>query len=330
MSARLSLPRRLLRTQHLPTRPFIRTLQTSPTTPANPLPITAHGPAPGPPIPEHSPIADLRARQKKAHADPKSRFWKTVNVTSTPEGYNIQLDNRLVKTPVKKPLTIPASKPFLANAIALEWSHLRTNKDAHKTHLVPLTQLASRAIDIRDDEREGIVQNLIRYLDTDTVLCWAPTIPEAERDPARKSLRELQIEEAMPIMGWLTARVWRGLTIHPQDGDEGGLYGKPQDAATRETLLQWMRELGSFELVGFERIVLAAKSFLIGARMVEEWREGGERKWGVEEAARAASVEVDFQTRTWGEVDDTHDVEKQNIKRQIGAGWLLVYTQAEK
>ena len=87
---------------------------------------------------------------------------------------------------------MPKSKPLLAQAIALEWSHLRTAGDAGQTHRIPLTQMVSRAIDMKDAEAKGefkvrndLVLNLIRYLDTDTVLCWAPTTPEYLREPDR-------------------------------------------------------------------------------------------------------------------------------------------------
>jgi ATP synthase F1 complex assembly factor 2 len=44
----------------------------------------------------------------------------------------------------------------------------------------------------------------------------------------------------------------------------------------------------------------------------------------VEEAARASSLEVDYQTGMWGEVEDTHDVEKEDVRRQFGSVILLV------
>lgn len=46
--------------------------------------------------------------------------------------------------------------------------------------------------------------------------------------------------------------------------------------------------------------------------------------WGIEEAARAATLEVAWQTEQWGEVEDTHDVEREDVRRGLGAGWCLV------
>jgi ATP synthase F1 complex assembly factor 2 len=41
-------------------------------------------------------------------------------------------------------------------------------------------------------------------------------------------------------------------------------------------------------------------------------------------AAQAASLEVLHQTEQWGEVEDTHDVEKEDLRRQLGSVILLV------
>jgi ATP synthase F1 complex assembly factor 2 len=246
------------------------------------------------------------------------------------DGYSVSLDKRPLKTPEKAPLLIPRSKPLLAHAIALEWTNLCTSADALKSYRIPLTQMSSRAIDLAVAEahgdfttREDIVRNLIRYLDTDTVLCWAPSTPENLREPGRPTLRELQIESSEPILAYLSTLVWPGLEVRVVDGDKG-LLGSGQPVETKETLVNWMKGLDVWRLVGFERVVHATKSFVVGARLVAEW--GGDRdgKWGVKEAAEAASIEVNYQTRQWGEVEDTHDVESEDLLRQIGGGWLLL------
>lgn len=129
--------------------------------------------------------------------------------------------------------------------------------------------------------------------------------------------------------GFLTGRVWPGTTVGPVlDGET--LFPKSQDEATRAVIQGWVSGLSAWELAGLERAVLAGKSMLIGARLVVEWSEGpvgvageGER-FGVETAARTASLEVDFQTGKWGEVEDTHDVEKEDVRRQLGSAVLLV------
>ena len=59
-----------------------------------------------------------------------------------------------------------------------------------------------------------------------------------------------------------------------------------------------------------------------------EVADGGEHKgkqrFGIEEAAEACSSEVSWQTGRWGEVEDTHDVEKEDLRRQFGSVILVV------
>ena len=188
--------------------------------------------------------------------------------------------------------------------------------------------------------RYDIINTLLRYLDTDTLLCWAPpggTSAEGapHTDAQGKTLRDVQIGVAKPILAYLTQVLWPGVELVPALSD-GSILPRSQPAATRAVVRGWMAGLGAWELVGLERAVLAGKSLCVGARVVGEWAEGlahlreeggggGEGgRFGVEEAARACSVEVDWQTGRWGEVEDSHDVEKEDLRRQLGSVVLLV------
>ena len=61
---------------------LLRALHSSPTLAATPLPITAHGPPPKPPLPSLSDISAFRNRQKAATLGNKAtrKFWKDVHV----------------------------------------------------------------------------------------------------------------------------------------------------------------------------------------------------------------------------------------------------------
>lgn len=99
-----------------------------------------------------------------------------------------------------------------------------------------------------------------------------------------------------------------------------------------------MTGLNAWELVGLERAVLAGRSLCVGARLLCEWGEsfadvrkalGGSafqstKRFGIEEATQACSLEVAWQTGRWGEVEDTHDVEKEDLWRQFGSTILIV------
>lgn len=280
----------------------------------------------------------------------KKRFWKHVHVQTASGGHHtIHLDDRPIRAPqTKAVLPIPLSKPHLASAMALEWDLLVSAQQALKQHLIPLTSMASRAHDISlqdqglapGNARAEIVKMLMRYLNTDTLLCWAPTksvhdAPGLEKSQhrERESLRDIQIRFAKPIISYLTTHVWPGVEIKPVL-DDGSILPASQPQQTKDVIRGWIHGLEAWELVGLERAVLAGKSFCVGARLVVEWsekfrdvREGlgiEGRRFGIEEAAEASSLEVRWQTGMWGEVEDTHDVDKEDLKRQLGTVILVV------
>ena len=244
-----------------------------------------------------------------------------------------------MRTPSRAVLTVPASRPHLAAAIALEWDLLVSAQQALKHHLIPLTSLLSRAQDIQDQDeklegstRPEIVDMVMRYLDTDTILCWAPQTSASDgADGGRASLRDEQIRAAQPIISFLTTHVWPGAEIRAVT-DSDSIVPASQPQMTRDIVRGWGTGLPAYELAGLERAVLAGKGLLGAARLVAEWSplyghlraSDGSSRFGVDEAAHAASVELTWQTGVWGEVEDTHDVQKEDLRRQLGSVILLV------
>ncbi|KAK4240108.1 protein atp12, mitochondrial [Achaetomium macrosporum] len=341
--------------------------------PARVVPVYGTGPPPEPPQPSPEFVAEERAereerlarRRRQAemlkHAGDlkglkqqqqggktkssglKRRFWKDVHVREVNGMLEIHLDARALRHPTTKTIIrLPACKPHLAHALALEWDNLVSAQQATKQHLIPLTSLTCRALDIASDHtntiRNTIAQTLLRYLDTDSLLCFSPPPQEGDHDPARDgpSLLERQKQAYSETVSFLTTHVWPGVTIVPVlEGDS--IVPRRQEAGTREVVQGWILSLSPFELAGLERATLAGKSLLVAARLVVEWSEEGARahgaadqvkegkkRFGVEEAARAVSLEVTWQTGRWGEVEDTHDVEKEDLRRQLGSVVLLV------
>ncbi|KAL8715487.1 MAG: hypothetical protein Q9220_000822 [cf. Caloplaca sp. 1 TL-2023] len=350
-----------------------------PSSSANPLPVTHAGPPPTAPLPAASQYGErvdrrrkqaelikkgqeIRTNQSKPNSALKKRFWKDVHVQSSDDGsYMIFLDKRPVRHPqTLNPLPIPQSKPHLATAIALEWDLLTSARQALRAHLIPLTSIASRAHDLALQDaatgssqlapastaphasrtvRDDIMKTLLPYLDTDTLLCWAPP-PSKDDDPASvvvPSLRELQVRTAEPIISYLTSSIWPGVQLNP-GLDDGSIIPSQQPQETRDIIRGWLAGLDAWELVGLERAVLATKSLCVGTRLLCEWgesfsdvrraREGSisreNVRFGIEQAAQACSLEVAWQTGRWGEVEDTHDVEKEDLRRQLGSAILAM------
>lgn len=45
----------------------------------------------------------------------------------------------------------------------------------------------------------------------------------------------------------------------------------------------------------------------------------------MESVAQAATLEIIHQTDRWGEVEDTHDVDKRDVRRNIHAAGIVAY-----
>ena len=257
----------------------------------------------------------------------------------------VHLDERPLRHPNTKAIVeVPKSKPALAAALALEWDMLESAQQATRQHLIPLTSLVCRVIDIQHDDaldqpdsakiRSVIATTVLRYLDTDSLLCWAPPAgPHDRKNDAGESLREVQKKTTDDVVSYLTTHVWPGVTIEPVlDGES--ITPRPQAKGVREVVQSWIMGLSAWEIAGLERAVLAGKSLVAAARFVAEWSDtaAGQKhsvvfpttKFGIEEAAKATSLEVDWQTLQWGEVEDTHDVNKEDVRRQLGTVMLLV------
>ncbi|KAL2122159.1 hypothetical protein VTJ04DRAFT_2614 [Mycothermus thermophilus] len=307
---------------------------------------------------------DPKAALKEKKVGMAKRFWKSVDVKEVNGELEIHLDTRPLRHPTTKSIIrLPLTKPNLAHAIAVEWDTLTSAQQATKQHLIPLTSLTCRALDIAAEDaayqqpehtsppypttplRTAIAEMLLRYLDTDSILIFSP--PRSSIDPTLPSLHDQQRAAYSSIVGSLTSPyekggLWPGLTIEPVD-DGTSIMPRSHPAETREAVRSWMTHaLSPFELAGLERAALAGKSLLVGARLVAEWSEDGggrpnfgapgsaagvgeaHETFGVEEAAKAVSLEVAYQTQNWGEVEDTHDVEREDLRRQLGSVVLLV------
>lgn len=261
-----------------------------------------------------------QSQTKLAEATLK-RFWKSVAVEKSSLGYVVTLDKKPLKTPSSAVLQIPSNKKTLATLIAAEWSQV--SSASIRQHQLPLTSLAARAIDHLDlhhRDRQTTIDTLLRYLDTDAVLIH---IEGSER------FRTMQDEEWTPIRKWAESFFKAEISHLPADK---GIISHRQSKETRQAALSWLETLDKWELAAFERSVYATKSFLLSTLLVESQKQGllvagkSESKgaMGVEEIANLATLEVRYQTGLWGEVEDTHDVDHVDIRRQLASAVILI------
>ncbi|KAF9477375.1 ATP12-domain-containing protein [Pholiota conissans] len=233
----------------------------------------------------------------------QKRFWKDVGIQQRGDSLVVTLDDRALKTPSGKVLQLPLTKSLPASLIAAEWDHQET---VLKPHALPMTSIVSRAVDAMNDEatRRQVREALVKYIHTDTI-CFFHNNPEP--------LERLQSEHWTPLLDW--ARKTYEIEINVSNS----ILSIRQPAETEKKLLKVMESFDLWQMAALERATYSSKSFIIALAVVTNHLT-------VEEAALAASVEVNSQIERWGEVEDTHDVDYHDIRRQLGSAASVLST----
>ncbi|KIY66301.1 ATP12-domain-containing protein [Cylindrobasidium torrendii FP15055 ss-10] len=230
------------------------------------------------------------------------RFWSSVDVEARGEKLAVTLDRRALKTPEGNTILLPSHKRLLASLVAAEWD-FQTSVIKH--HALPVTSLVCRAIDAfnKEETRAEVADALLEYLDTDTI-CYHQDHP----DP----IVRMQNEHWLPIIEW--ARKTYDVKIETTDS----ILLTAQPKETREKLRAEVLKMNMWELAAMERATYSTKSFLTALALIKE-------EISVEGASRAARAEVESQIEWWGEVEDTHDVDHQDIRRLLGSSSALCH-----
>ncbi|KAI0792874.1 ATP12-domain-containing protein [Abortiporus biennis] len=230
------------------------------------------------------------------------RFWKTVGIEKTDDNYVVTLDKRPLKTPSGNKLLIPPTKRLTATLVATEWENQEV---VLKQHSLPMTSITSRAIDAFQEEetRKEVRAQLLKYLQTDT-LCFHESEPE--------NIARLQQEHWDPLIKW--AEESFGVKINIA---RDSFVLPPHPKETLQKFDEHMTTFDPWQMAALERAVYSSKSFIIGLALIH-------KRITVEQAAQAAHVEVNSQIEKWGEVEDSHDVDYHDIRRQLGSAACLV------
>ncbi|KAF8803505.1 ATP12-domain-containing protein [Phlegmacium glaucopus] len=231
----------------------------------------------------------------------QKRFWKEVGIERRGDSLTVTLDKRALKTPAGQTLLLPLNKTLPAALIAAEWDH---QEILLKPHALPMTSIVSRALDaMKDDKtRAEVREALLKYLDTDTI-CFFHNNPEP--------LERLQTKHWTPLLNWARKNFDVEFNISES------ILSAAQPIATREKLRKVMESFDQWEMAAMERATYGSKSLIIALALIQNHLT-------VEEAALAATVEVNSQIERWGEVEDTHDVDYHDVRRQLGSAACLL------
>jgi chaperone required for assembly of F1-ATPase len=213
------------------------------------------------------------------------RFYREVTVDLGEQGHRILLDGRPMRTPAKQSLTAPTAP--LAEAIAEEW---REQDDRIRPDTMPLTRLASTAIDRMPAQRQAAIEEVIAYTDTDLV-CYRAAEPF--------ELVQRQQHAWQPMLEWLIETYGVRLVVTTS------ILPLVQPPAASALLRRAIEELADWPLVGMHAATTALGSLVLGLGLLRGRLDA--------EAATAASLMDElYEIERWGS-----DVEAERRHRAL-------------
>ena len=111
---------------------------------------------------ENQPLDPEESARRSMRPNLKARFYQTATVGEGPEGFQVLLDGRPVRTPARAFLAAPVRD--LSQAIAAEWD---AQQDKVDPAAMPLTRLANSIIDGIVPSPQPVAAEIEKYLGTD-------------------------------------------------------------------------------------------------------------------------------------------------------------------
>jgi len=209
-------------------------------------------------------------------ADPglRKRFYKEARAAAAEDGFEVQLDGRTLRTPAGSRLALPAEA--LAAAVAAEW---QAQGDKVSPETMPMMSLASTALDRVAARRGEIVEEVLRFAETDLLCHRADTPAELVRR---------QTETWQPLLDWAAQELEAPLQATT------GILAVAQPPESLAALGRTVEGLDDLALTALSVAVSAAGSMVIGLALLHG-------RLDPEAAFEAAELDASYQIELWGE-----------------------------
>jgi chaperone required for assembly of F1-ATPase len=224
------------------------------------------------------------------------RFYKQAAVSAVANGFAVTLDGRTVKTPQATQLVLP-NQP-LAEAVAAEWL---AQGETILPHTMPLTQLASTALDRVGGKREPVIEHVLAYAGTD-LLCYRAESPS--------DLVARQSSLWQPILDGLTAALGVEIRITT------GLLPISQSDETMATLRRHVEAYDDWVLTAFQSAVAALGSLYLAIALADG-------RLNAEEAFAASQLDETYQREFWGD-DEEAKARREVLRNDISSAGRLI------
>jgi len=201
------------------------------------------------------------------------RFYKKVSVQEAVTGFEILLDGKPVKTPMRRALSLPNEK--LAEAVQLEWD---TQGDKIDAASMVMTGFANAAIDRVADDRDTFIQNIATYAESD-LFCYRADTPEP--------LIDRQMKEWQPWLDWAEKYYDAPLITIT------GIMHKDQPVKSLSNLKEVVKSMDIFALSSMSKMTHISGSLIACLAIYAD-------KAGVHEIWPALCLDELWQEEQWG------------------------------
>lgn len=229
-------------------------------------------------------------------AKPK-RFYKTVDVATQQNGaFHITLDGKTLRTPARTILEIPHKAH--ADLLRSEWDAQAEEIDADA---MPVMRVFSIATDRMEMDKPGILDDMLRYLETDLVCYFS--------DESAVALKQAQ--HFAPLLQWFAAHYGAALaTTH-------GLMPVAQPPELFVRIRSELEALDDVTLAALALITPLVGSIVLALALLH-------KQIDVQDALVTARIDEDMQAERYG-VDPLIEKSWEPKKRDIiGAASVLV------
>lgn len=206
--------------------------------------------------------------------DLPKRFYKSVKLASSDDGFAVLLDDKPLLTPGRTKLILPNEE--LAEALRAEWDAQEQQIDPAK---MPMTKLVNSAIDLVTAKREQVLDETAKYVASD-LICYRAKDPE--------DLVKKQIDAWNPVIDWAA----NALQIDFETTKGVTYVEQPKNAIPQAR--RAMEDMDHFALMAVHNMTTLTGSLLLTLAHIA----------GNVDALTAwqfAHIEEDWQVSRWGE-----------------------------
>lgn len=219
------------------------------------------------------------------------RFYKHAAISVGEQGVCVTLDGKPIRTPGGTPLILRDAE--LAEELAAEW---HAQGEEIKPEAMPLTQLASTALDRVAGKRGPVVDHVLGYAGTD-LLCYRAVSP--------RDLVERQTRLWQPILDWLAGHLDVTLEITE------GVFPISQPEPTMAALRRHVEGYDDWSLTAFQSAVAALGSLYLALALAEG-------RLSADEAFAASQLDETYQIELWGE-DPEATKSREVLRKDVAA-----------